>query len=72
MPGGVEVLSSVLVWRIVATAYVAAGKALAKVHPGVSRLQALLTTLAARFDVPDMVRVRAAPGEAIEHDSSLG
>jgi hypothetical protein len=53
----VEVLGGVLVLRRIAAADVAAGEAEPQVDPGVPHLQALLTTVAVRAHVADLVQV---------------
>jgi hypothetical protein len=54
-----KVLSSVPVFRLVATADVAARHAHAQVHPFIAELQAFFTALGARGDGPDHAKVRA-------------
>jgi hypothetical protein len=54
---GVEVLRGVFISRLVAAADVAAGEALAQVHPGVAHLEALLAALGARGKVLDLTQV---------------
>jgi len=65
--GGVKVLGSVLVSRLVAATYIPAGQALAQVNPGIARLQALYTTLATRLHVLDLVGVRTLRGKTSVH-----
>jgi hypothetical protein len=56
---GMEMPAGVLVLGAVATANVAADEALPEVHPRVTHLEALLAPFGARFDVVDLVQVRA-------------
>jgi len=57
MFGRMEVFCSVLVFGRIATTDVPAAQAQAKVNPPIAHLQTLFTTLAVRFDVPDLVQV---------------
>jgi hypothetical protein len=60
MLGGPKMLRGVLVLGRVAAAHVAALAAQAKVNPGISRLEALLTTLGEGAHILDVTHVRTA------------
>jgi hypothetical protein len=59
MFGRMEVFRSVFVFGRIATTDVPAAQAQAQVNPPIAHLQALFTTLAVRFDVPNLVEVSA-------------
>jgi hypothetical protein len=59
MTARTEVFRGMPVLRAVATPYVTAGLAHAQVNPFVACLQAFLATVAARFEIQDLVEVRA-------------
>jgi hypothetical protein len=59
MPGGMEVLSGVLVFRGIATTNVTADQAEAQMDPGISDLQALLAAVRRpRGNVADLIQMR--------------
>jgi hypothetical protein len=57
--GFVVVPGGMLVLGIIAAANVTADQANAQVHPGIADLQALVTALAAGFDLPGLFQVAA-------------
>jgi hypothetical protein len=59
MAARAEVLRGMPILRAVAATDVAAALAHSQVHPLVARLQAFLAAVAARFDVENLVEVRA-------------
>lgn len=59
MSGRAEVFGSVLILGGIATADVPTAQAQTKVHPPIALLQTLLTTSSARFDILDLIEMRA-------------
>jgi hypothetical protein len=68
VPTNLEVLRGMPILRAVAAPDMAAGLAHSQVHPRVSRLQTFLATIAARFDIQDLVEVLAL----FRHGSPMG
>jgi hypothetical protein len=60
MKARAEMLGGVLVLGAVAASDVSAGLAHSQVHPGVAHLQAFLTTIAARYDIVNVIKVSAS------------
>src|SRR5439155_17763775 len=71
VPGGVEMLGGVLVLRLVAAADMAAAEAQPEMDPWVTGLQALLAAIGVRFEVSDLVEVRAGDRHSLLRPSFL-
>jgi hypothetical protein len=60
MVGRVEMPGGVLILRIVTAADMSAGETEAQVYPGISHFQTVLTSLGARCDVVDLIKMRTS------------
>jgi hypothetical protein len=59
--GRVEMLGGVLILRIVTATDMSAGETEAQVDPGSANFQTVLTSIGARCDVLDLIKMRTAP-----------
>ena len=59
MRGRMEVFRGVFIFGRIATTDMPAAQAQAKVHPPIARFQTLFTTSGARFDILDLIEMRA-------------